>query len=102
MAGTDLSLAGGEGAFDGYLAVPSSGTAPGVVLVCTIFGVDADLRNVCDNLAAHGFLALAPDLFWRGDKGPMPRTEEGVKRASARAEDRVGLAATGKIGRAHV
>ena len=84
-----------EGAFDCYLAAPAAGRGPGIVMVSTIFGVDDDLIKMCDNLAARGFLAAAPDLFWRGDKGPMPRTEEGVRRASARAEDRAGLASSG-------
>ena len=84
-----------EGAFDCYLAAPPAGRGPGIVMVSTIFGVDDDLIKMCDDLAAGGFLAAAPDLFWRGDKGPMPRTDEGVKRASARAEDRAGLASSG-------
>src|SRR5207302_3114286 len=30
-----------------------------------IFGVNAFMRDVCDWYAAHGFVALCPDLFWR-------------------------------------
>jgi carboxymethylenebutenolidase len=37
---------------------------------------------------AKGIVVAAPDLFWRGDGGPMPRTEEGGRRARARAENR--------------
>jgi len=30
-----------------------------------LFGVNADIRQTCDDLAANGYIALAPDLFWR-------------------------------------
>lgn len=55
---------GGE--FDCYLAVPGGAVpAPAVVLASTVRGVDADLRAIADEFAAHGFIAAAPDLFWR-------------------------------------
>ena len=93
MPGRDIVISTAEGRFDCYLSVPQSAAkAPGIVMASTVFGVDADLKKMCDDLAEQGFLAAAPDFFWRGDKGPLPRTEEGSKRAGARAEDRVGLA----------
>ena len=96
MPGRDIVISTAEGRFDCYLSVPESAAkAPGIVMASTVFGVDADLKKMCDDLAAQGFLAAAPDFFWRGDKGPLPRTEEGSKRAGARAEDRVGLAQSG-------
>src|SRR5215218_10758793 len=54
---------GGE--FDGYLALPASGYGPGIVVLQEIFGVNQYLRDVADWYAAHGFVALVPDLFWR-------------------------------------
>jgi len=96
MTGRDLVVSTAEGSFDCYLSAPERGdNAPGIVMASTVFGVDADLRKMCDDLAGQGFLAAAPDFFWRGDKGALPRTEDGVKRAAARAEDRIGLAASG-------
>jgi len=94
--GRDIVIASPDGSFDCYLSAPArAAKAPGIVMASTVFGVDADLRKMCDDLAAQGFLAAAPDFFWRGDKGPLPRTDEGSKRAGARAEDRAGLAASG-------
>jgi carboxymethylenebutenolidase len=58
---------GGE--FDGYLALPASGYGPGIVVLQEIFGVNAFLRSVADWYAAHGFVALVPDLFWRVERG---------------------------------
>jgi carboxymethylenebutenolidase len=34
-----------------------------------VFGVNADIRATCDELAAQGFVALAPDLLWRQEPG---------------------------------
>ena len=60
---TIKSFDGGE--FDAYLAVPASGYGPGIVVLQEIFGINQYLRDVADWYAAHGFVALVPDLFWR-------------------------------------
>lgn len=57
------------GAFDAYLARPASGTGPGIVVIQEIFGVNANVRAIADELAAAGYVALAPDLFWRIEPG---------------------------------
>lgn len=57
------------GAFTGYLALPSSGRGPGIVVIQEIFGVNAGIREMCDDWAAKGFVALAPDIFWRQKPG---------------------------------
>ena len=61
------SFDGGE--FDAYLAVPAGGYGPGIVVLQEIFGVNAYMRQVCDWYAAHGFVAICPDLFWRQEPG---------------------------------
>jgi carboxymethylenebutenolidase len=53
------------GSFSAYLATPKGGTGPGIVVIQEIFGVNDWVRRTCDALAAKGFTALAPDLFWR-------------------------------------
>jgi carboxymethylenebutenolidase len=60
---TIKSFDGGE--FDAYLALPAGGYGPGIVVLQEIFGVNDVVRGVADWYAAHGFVALAPDLFWR-------------------------------------
>jgi carboxymethylenebutenolidase len=67
------------GAFDCYLALPTSASpSPAIVLANAIVGVDADLRAIADEFAAAGYIAAAPDLFWRTVPGPLthedPRT----------------------------
>jgi len=64
---TIQSFDGGE--FDAYLAIPASGHGPGIVVLQEIFGVNAYMRSVADWYAAHGFVALCPDLFWRQQRG---------------------------------
>src|SRR5262245_66663103 len=47
----------------GYLATPSQGSGPGVLVIQEWWGVDASLKTQADRLAAAGFVALAPDLY---------------------------------------
>jgi len=64
---TIKSFDGGE--FDAYLALPASGYGPGIVVLQEIYGVNNYMRSVADWYAAHGFVALCPDLFWRMERG---------------------------------
>jgi carboxymethylenebutenolidase len=47
----------------GYLAVPSSGKGPGVIVIQEWWGLVDHIKDVCDRFAAEGFTALAPDLY---------------------------------------
>jgi carboxymethylenebutenolidase len=51
--------------FHAYIARPAKLPAPAVVVLQELFGVNADIRATCDELATQGFIAIAPDLFWR-------------------------------------
>ena len=64
-----ISALDGSGTFNAYLAQPA-GTARGAVIVIQeIFGINAGIRKMCDDWAAAGYVALAPDLFWRQQPG---------------------------------
>lgn len=69
MPGTDITVRGHDGNFGGYLATPSSGRGPGIVVIQEIFGVNKVMRDIADNYASRGYFALAPDLFWRIEPG---------------------------------
>jgi carboxymethylenebutenolidase len=88
MVGTHVTITAADGgAFDSYVTAPVAGKGAGVVVVSTISGVDGDMTHYADILAAEGFVASAPDMFWRdADPGPLPWTGEGRKRAFARNE----------------
>jgi len=63
---SDVAIRAAEGgSFSGYLAAPKAGKGPGVVVIQEIFGVNAVMRTITDGLAAQGYAALCPDLFWR-------------------------------------
>ena len=47
----------------GYLALPASGSGPGVLVVQEWWGLNPQIKGVADRLAAEGFVALAPDLY---------------------------------------
>src|SRR5271170_5524547 len=64
-----ITIAGHDGAFAAYMARPKTVPGPAVVVLQELFGVNADIRQHCDELAGQGFLAVAPDLFWRQEPG---------------------------------
>ena len=64
-----ISTLDGDGAFDCYLARPAGPPTAAIVVIQEIFGVNAGIRRKCDRLAEAGYLALAPDLFWRLEPG---------------------------------
>ncbi len=88
---TTIAASGGSAAFDTYIALPDSGPGPGVIIMCSVYGVTEDVRAMADEMAARGFAAAAPDLFWRGDAGPLGRDEDGMRRAKARGGDRAAI-----------
>jgi carboxymethylenebutenolidase len=64
-----ITIQGRDGAFGAYVARPKTSPAPAVVVLQELFGVNADIRKTCDELAEQGFVAVAPDLFWRQEPG---------------------------------
>jgi dienelactone hydrolase len=64
-----LTIEGRDCAFGAYIARPKLLPAPAVVVLHEVFGVNADIRKTCDELAEQGFIAVAPDLFWRQEPG---------------------------------
>jgi carboxymethylenebutenolidase len=67
-----ISINGRNGAFGAYIALPETAPAPAVVVLHEVFGVNADIRKTCDELAEQGFIAVAPDLFWRQEPTRWP------------------------------
>ncbi len=53
------------GQFDAYRAVPVGEPRAAIIVIQEIFGVNPGIRRKCDTLAEAGYLAIAPDLFWR-------------------------------------
>lgn len=79
----DIQVTSTEGSFGAYLAAPVTHNGVAIVVLQEIFGVNANIRSICDDFAGAGFVAVAPDLYWRQQAGIQldPATDEG--RASA-------------------
>jgi carboxymethylenebutenolidase len=84
MSSRRESIHARDGAFDAYVASPDGpGPFPGVVVLQEIFGINHVIREICDALANEGYLAVAPDLFWRIEPNIdiTDRTEPEMNRA---------------------
>lgn len=60
------------GRFNAYVSLPpdqNASTAPGLVLIQYIYGVNKVMRQLADGFAAQGFVVLVPDLYWRQEPG---------------------------------
>lgn len=80
----------GGGEFDCYLAAPASGDkVPAVVLASAVHGVDEDMCDIADEFASRGYLAAAPDLFWRSVPGPLSREDPRTKTRSQPRLERI-------------
>jgi carboxymethylenebutenolidase len=73
---------GGEMA--AYVALPSSGAGPGVLVLMEIFGVGPYIRRAAERLAELGYVALAPDLYRRTQpRLELSHDQEGLQQAMA-------------------
>lgn len=69
MTSISITPLDGTGRFDAYRAAPEGTPRAAIIVIQEIFGVNAGIRRKCDALAEAGYLAIAPDLFWRMQPG---------------------------------
>jgi carboxymethylenebutenolidase len=67
--GESTTITTSDGAFSAYVARPKADKAPAIVVIQEIFGVNQVMRDITDGVAAQGYLAICPDLFWRIEPG---------------------------------
>jgi carboxymethylenebutenolidase len=80
---SNLSLkVGGKNAI-AYLAEPENG-GPGILVLHAWWGLKPFFKQVCDQLAEHGYIALAPDLY----QGNIAHTIDEAKTFHAEFEQR--------------
>jgi carboxymethylenebutenolidase len=65
MATVSIPTLEKDAEFSAYVARPGSTPKAAIIVIQEIFGVNTGIRQKCDKLAAEGYLAIAPDLFWR-------------------------------------
>ena len=69
MATIEINAIDGSGSFAAYRADPQGTPRGAIVVIQEIFGVNEGIRRKCDHFASLGYVALAPDLFWRLQPG---------------------------------
>jgi carboxymethylenebutenolidase len=58
------------GGMPAYVARPAgAGPSPAVLVIQEAFGLNDHIKDVTRRVAGEGYVALAPDLFYRGGKG---------------------------------
>jgi carboxymethylenebutenolidase len=61
--GEMVSYPSNGGTSEGYLAVPSAGSGPAVIVIQEWWGLVPHIKELADRFAEAGFVALAPDLY---------------------------------------
>lgn len=81
--GLEINIESNDGQFMAYMAKPQIEHGPVIVCIQEIFGVNTWMRNIADDLAKEGYVALVPDLFWRIQPGVQinGETEEDFAKA---------------------
>ena len=69
MAMIDVPTLEGDASFKAYIAEPAGTPKGAIIVIQEIFGVNEGIRRKADDWASKGYLALAPDLFWRLEPG---------------------------------
>jgi carboxymethylenebutenolidase len=59
----------GRQRFSAYMAKPEGRPRAAIIVIQEVFGVNEGIRRKCDGWAQQGYLAIAPDLFWRMKPG---------------------------------
>ncbi len=98
MQKKDVKIRSVEGKdFDCYRVTPddsaTTGTVPAIVLASAVHGVDDDMRSITDAFGAAGYIAAAPDLFWRVLPGPLVRNDT---RTRTRSQPRLPVIKSGE------
>jgi carboxymethylenebutenolidase len=67
---TTMQVAVADGVFHCHVERPAgAGPHPVIIVLQEIFGVNEGIRSIARQYAAKGYIAVAPDLFWRSEPG---------------------------------
>ena len=87
----------GQKTSQGYLAMPPSGSGPGVLVLHAWWGLNEFFMEICDCLAKEGFVALAPDLYDGSVATTVPEAEELLSSMDSEAAQQKVLTALGAL-----
>lgn len=65
----DIRTLDGDDSFPAFLAEPARAPRGAIIVIQEIFGINAGIRSKCEHWASLGYLGIAPDLFWRLERG---------------------------------
>jgi carboxymethylenebutenolidase len=94
--GTNVEFASNGSTAGGYLALPTSGRGPGVLVLQEWWGLDPSLKIMVDRLAEAGFVALAPDLY-HGELAAHDEMDKAGKLMNSLPPDRAARDMSGAI-----
>jgi carboxymethylenebutenolidase len=73
MPGTIVDITTPDGVADAYVSRPDDGLHPGVLFLMDAYGLRPTIEEMVDRIAASGYFVLAPNLFYRAGRDPIPR-----------------------------
>ena len=94
--GKHITLKASDGfELDAWLAEPEGAPKGGIVVIQEIFGVNQHIREVADGFAADGYLAIAPAVFDRAERGvELGYDEQGIQTGAGIARGKLDIAKT--------
>src|SRR5687768_11761829 len=66
---TQIPTLEGDAMIPAYVVEPQGEPRGAIIVQQEIFGVDAGIQKKCQDWADRGYLAVAPDTFWRQQPG---------------------------------
>ena len=72
MKNSTVEIAAPDGIADAYLARPDDRLHPGVLFLMDAFGLRPTLYEMAERIAADGYVVLAPNVFYRAGRSPVP------------------------------
>lgn len=88
-SGTMTTITAGDKEYPAYLAVPAtSGKHPGLVLVHSFNGLEPGYKEMCDRIAADGFVVIAPAWQTLNQRAGDAEVGEVIRASRAALESR--------------
>ena len=72
MPGSTVDITTPDGVANAYLTRPDDEPRPGVLYMMDAFGLRPVIEEMADRIAADGYVVLAPNVFYRAGRSPVP------------------------------
>jgi len=71
MRSSTLDIQTADGVADAYLTRPDGDRHPGVLFIMDAYGLRPRIEEMADRIAQHGYVVLAPNVFYRAGRAPV-------------------------------